>query len=362
MTREDQIIQIIDIVVSRIMTDVGSVGDIFDNAQKAGLLEAILFQLDEMGIAIESIFPEAIAEQYATGIKAGEALLIDAGISSGALVATSPSKRIHTEALNVLISDGMSDMKTAIQNVKDNLPGKLDEITAEVVKEFGAGIVSGENRNKVTARISDIFAKRGLTSFTVEDKNGNIRNLPLDFYAKTVTRTKLRSSHNQGSENRYRENKVDLVIVDEHYPTCKECASKQGIVISLTGDTPGYVTKDEIGLPPYHPNCRHTIKPYMAKFKTAEEIREDKRKKYKPGADNRTDAQKRAYQKEQAIKRKANQEKKDYEALKAVLGDRVPKTLGAFRRLRRKNDLGWQELQREYRTAIKEVDEERGSG
>jgi hypothetical protein len=358
-TREEIIIEIILEVTNGIFTEIGSVGDLWDNAQKAGLLESIIARLDELGITLEDIFPVAVAEAYGTGMSAGNAMLVEAGLAGGALVATVPSKRIHVEALDVLISEGMGDLKGAINTIKESFPEKLEKILGDVQKELGKTIITGENRKKATARVSQVLAKEGLTCFTVEDKNGNTRNLPLDFYASTVTKTKLRSAHNQGSENRYRENGVDLVRVDEHFPTCKQCASKQGIVISLTGDTPGYPTKDEVDLPPYHPNCRHTIRPYILKFKTPEEIERDKKKKYEPEKDDRTEAQKKAYQKEQAIRRKANEEKKDYEAIKAVLGDKAPKTLGAFRRMRRKKDLGWQGLQKSYREALNTMDEER---
>lgn len=358
-TREEIILEIILEVTNGLFTDIGSIGDLWDNDQKASLLEMIIARLDELGITLEDIFPKAIAESYSTGMVSGDAMLIEAGLAGGALVSTVPSKRIHVEALDALISGGMGDLKGAINTIKENFPDKLEKILGDVQKELGKTIITGETRRVATARVSEVLAREGLTCFKVEDKNGVVRNLPLDFYASTVVKTKLRSAHNQGSENRYRENGVDLVRVDEHFPTCKVCASKQGIVISLTGDTPGYPTKDEVGLPPYHPHCRHTIRPYLLKFKTPEEIAQDKKKKFEPEKDTRTDAQKKAYQKEQAIRRKANEEKKDYEAIKAVMGDKAPKTIGAFRRMRRKKDLGWKQLQTDYKKAINTMDEER---
>lgn len=362
MNREELIIEIIQKITEGIITDIGSVGDLFDNAQKAGLLESIFARLDELGLSLSDIFPEAIAEQYALGLATGEAALIEAGIGAGALVATSPKKRIHIEALDELISEGMGDLKGAIATIRESMSDRLDTILENVTKDLGTSILTGENRKAATARISQTFAKEGLTAFVVKDKNGKKRNLPLDFYAATVTKTKLRTAHNKATENRYRENNVDLVIVDVHSPTCKECASKQGIVLSLTGDTKGYQIASEVGLPPYHPNCRHTIRPYILKFKTLEEIAQDKKRKYKPDVDPRSDAQKKVYAKEQAIKRKANEEKKAYEKIKAALGDKAPKTLGAFRRLRRKNDPRFIELQKQYREAIDIQDSELESG
>lgn len=361
LSREEIIIRMITEIMEAIVNDISGAEDLLDDARRAGLLGSILSRLDELEINLADVLPAGMAEEYFKGMTFADESLIVAGLTDRTKIRSGINNRIHIEALNALVSDGVGDLRTAIQNIRDTAPNRLESIMNDVQNSLGKSILTGENRRVASARVSEIFLKEGLTAFKVIDKNGVERNLPLDFYAKTVTKTKLRQSHNTGTENRYIENEVDLVRVDEHYPTCKECASKQGIVISLAGKTKGYPTKKQVGLPPYHPNCRHTIRPYMLEGKTDEEIERDKKKKYEPGKDNRTPAQIKAYETEQAIRRKANQEKKDYEKLKAVLGeDKMPKTLGAFRRLRRKNDLGWKQLQNDYRKAISEIDGESG--
>jgi len=357
-TKEEQIVEIVAAVVESLITDIGSVGDIFDNAQKAGLLEAILSRLHELGIVLEQLFPKAVAEAYSTGLKFGEAALVTAGLTGGTLVATAPSKLIHVEALDALVSKGMGDLKAAIRTMEEEIPERLEQVLEDVQKDLGTTILTGENRKKATARVAHTFAKEGLYSFITADN----KKLPLDFYAATVTKTKLRDAHNQGSVNRYIENGVDLVIVDKHFPTCKVCAQKQGIVISLSGKTKGYISAEEIGLPPFHPHCRHTIKPYILRGKTAEEIRKDKAVKYKPAKDTRTPAQKKAYETEQRIRKVANAEKKQYEAMKVRLGDKAPKTLAAFRRMKRKGNKQWIQLQKDYRDSIRISDTEREGG
>lgn len=354
-TKEEQIVEIIQKVVAAIISDVGSVGDLFDNAQKAGLLEAIIKRLEDLGIKLTHIFPKAIAEQYSMGITFGEGALISAGFTGSALIATTPQKAIHVEALDALVSKGMGDLKAAIRTIIEEAPDRLEQMLEDVQKELGSTILNGENRKKATARVSEAFIKHGLSCFTTADG----KQLPLDFYAATVTKTKLRDAHNQGSVNRYKENGVDLVIVDKHFPTCSECAKKQGIVISLSGKTPGYISADKIGLPPFHPHCRHTVRPYVLKFKTPEEIEADRKVKYKPTKDTRTPAQKKAYETEQRIRAKARAEKQQYERMKARLGDKAPKTLAAFRRMKRKGNKSWIQLQKDYRDSIKLMDDER---
>lgn len=353
-SREEKIKEIIQYAVDQIYTEIGSVGNLFDNAEKAQLVENILSILDDLGLSLEEVFPEAVAEQYATGIRLGEEALITAGLTGEALVATAPTKRIHREALDALVSKGMGDLKSAIATAKESVGVEIEEALNAVEKELGRKILTGDNIRVASNLVAQRFAEHGLTAFVTSDD----KYLPLDYYSRLVVRTKLRDANVTGSVNRYTENKVDLVYIDEHHPTCSVCAKRQGLVISLSGDTEGYPTADETGLPPFHPHCQHDIRPYIPEFKSKSEIERDK-KPFKPGDDKRTETQRKAYEREQAIRRRASREKKAYEQLKATMGDDAPKTLGAYRRMKRKNDKGWKKLQEEYAESVRLLDEEK---
>ena len=77
-------------------------------------------------------------------------------------------------------------------------------------------------------------------------------------------------------------------------------------------------------------------------------------KKFDPGKDTRSESDKKEYRKEQEIRRKANEEKKQYYRYVALLGDDAPKTLGGFRRMKRSNSIKYQELKAEYRRVSRE--------
>ncbi|MDA6141364.1 hypothetical protein OSK03_26650, partial [Escherichia coli] len=66
-------------------------------------------------------------------------------------------------------------------------------------------------------------------------------------------------------------------------------------------------------------------------------------------------SQQKAYKKEQDIRRKAHEELKAYERYTAVLGKNAPKTIGAFRRIKRNGGESWQKLQLAYRQANREL-------
>lgn len=99
-------------------------------------------------------------------------------------------------------------------------------------------------------------------------------------------------------------------------------------------------------------SCRHTTLPYVIEYKSKEDIQAEKNKwkKFNPDKDTRSPAEKREYEKEQAIRRQANAEKKQYARFNALLGDENYKTIGAFRRGKRENTKKFQQLQSKYRS------------
>lgn len=101
-------------------------------------------------------------------------------------------------------------------------------------------------------------------------------------------------------------------------------------------------------------SCRHTVSPYVAEFHSDNDIQSELRKwsSFDPNRDTRSSAQVHAYDHEQAIRRQANAEKKQYANYQMVFGDRAPKTLGAFRRMKRQNTAKFQTLQQEYRSIM----------
>jgi hypothetical protein len=181
------------------------------------------------------------------------------------------------------------------------------------------------------------FARHGLTSFLTKDG----KRLPLDVYAPMVTRTKRKEANIKGQINRYTENGIEYVKISPHSPACGICAGHFGVIVQITGEPTGNIPHvKNTRLPPFHPNCKCSIVP----IRTLEG--EDIIQVRDPN-NSRTEAQRRAYAAEQKIRRKANDEKKLYQKMKAE-GVEVPATLAAFRRKRRANDESWKEMQSSY--------------
>lgn len=347
----ERFLKILEELLQRLLGIILKPKDLLDDRESNSVKETLVKIFDALEKMVDKVVPGGLTKSYENGLKQAAEDLKAAGMNK--LVITGVSFFIHKEAVSAINDDTILDLKAAIRTAKENAIQSIDQTLAEVKEDIKTGVILGDTRKIVSQRVASAFAKKGLTSFVTKDG----KNLPLDFYARTVVKTKTRQAHTTGAVNRYNENDVHLVKIDEHHPTCHVCARYQGLVVSLTGNQDGFPNVKEVPLPPYHPNCEHTIRPFVIEFKSQEEIRaeRDRWERYDSEKDIRSKAQQKAYEKEQQIRRVANQEKKQYAKLRAALGDKAPKTIGAYRRMKRKNDVKWKKLQSEYRSAVKSM-------
>lgn len=356
---EEQLLEYLQEIIIGITEKIGE-KDLTEEEEQATLIEEISSLLQSFGIAIEEIIPKMIIEKYFSGVDQATSLLIAAGVNiapaaaltSAGLVAKDFQKAIHLDAVEELLDNTLMDLKAAIRTAEASAITTINDTIKQVKGDITKGIIVGDARKVMQEKVARSFAQGGLTSFTTVDN----KQLPLDFYAMTVTRTKMRDAAVKGSANRYTDSGQDLVKIIGNSDLCGVCAKYRNLVVSLSGNTPGYpkVGDNGIKLPPFHPNDRCNVQPFVARFKTEEELAEAKKRNaaYEPDEDPRTPAQKRAYEKEQKARRQANAEKKQFMRWQAAMGADAPKTLGAFRRMKRENTPKFQELQSNYRSLM----------
>lgn len=145
----------------------------------------------------------------------------------------------------------------------------------------------------------------------------------------------------------------DLVECSVIHPTCPTCASLQGRIYSISGNTPGYPslydTAFKNGYSIIHPNCRHQFFPYNPKFHTEEENERLQRDTNRPWDTETSDinakqreAYREQYAKAQMQMRQWNKELNAYREYKELCRQRgedpAYKTLGSFRRAYRSEE------------------------
>lgn len=321
----------------------GSVENLLNNRQLNAILQSIVASLEQLGINVAEALPQLITEEYAAGSDLAVTQLAQAGIIGGALdggLNTDFKRQIHVEAVQELILDTGNDLQAAIRTAMFNGTNGITNIVNNVTTALGKSLITGSPRKVAQREVARLFANEGLTSFVTRDG----KRLPLSFYAQTVTRTKRKDANVKGQVNRYTENGVKYVKILPHAPACHICSGHFGVIIQISGEiVAGVPHISNTKLPPFHPNCKCSMVPILSL--DGEAIIQP------AAADNRTEAQRRAYNAEQKIRRRANKEMKLYQKMQAE-GVEVPASIGAFRRQIRKNDQPWKDLQEEYRRAI----------
>lgn len=374
MTNEELLIAYIQEVVTEMAEQIAKF-DLTRQEQVDALLLKMASLLDKFDLTVTELMPLTIIEKYfgsvdeATALMAASGLNVapvaaittttaaTAGVAVGAAaftIAEPFKKKIHVDAVNELIADSLLDFRAAIRTAKTSGHSCILETLEAVKGDLVKGMAQGQARKKIQATVQATFLEKGFDAF--ESSDG--RMIPLDAYAMTVVRTKTRDASVQGSTNRYVDSGQDLVQIIENSDTCPICGRFRDMVVSLTGKTEGYpaVGQNGIKLPPYHPNCRGSVRPYVARFKTEDEMAATKKRnaKYAEGKDIRTKQQKEDYKTEQKARARANNEKKQFMRWQQRLGAEAPKTLGAFRRMKRENSVKFQELQSMYRSSSSE--------
>jgi Phage minor capsid protein 2 len=358
---QDQLIQYIQDVAEEIYGYVINANDLLNDAKFQELQRMIEEILAQLGTTIEEVVPAQVIASYFGGVNTASSLLAAQGVAvTGGLALTASGQiargfqtKIHMEAVEVLMQDTLSDMRAAVRTAQQSAIGNITQTLTEVKRDITAGLIAGDPSKVVSKRVAKSFAQNGLTSFVTSDN----KRLPLDVYSNLVARTKFKQANLTGAVNRYEENEVTLVKVSGNTPTCSKCAAYRDQVFSLTGEHEGFVHLDVRKVFPLHPHCRCSLQSWVIQYKTPEEIEKAKQlaKSFNPQKDKRSKSQQAAYKKQQDIRRKANDEKKQFARWRGLLGDDMYKTIGAFRRGKRQNSVKFQELQSEYMSLSQQI-------
>jgi len=141
---------------------------------------------------------------------------------------------------------------------------QVNKAIAEGYEEGGPGVRGGEGVGAgspygAKLKLQDALMEKAQDGkfISIVDKNGVTRMYNVADYTKMVVRTKLAEASTQGVVSSTLAAGGDLVQVSIHNTLCEECAPYEGKVFSLSGKDEDFPPADE--LPPYHPNCEHTI-------------------------------------------------------------------------------------------------------
>ena len=148
----------------------------------------------------------------------------------------------------------MLDSLNHIWRDTDDVYRQIVEAATDSAQQTGGTVY-----DSVTQILSE-FAQRGVRGFT--DRAG--RKWELQAYADMAMRTAMQKASMLSTFDAMIQHGIDVCYVNAHMGACPLCYKWQGVLMSLTGATPGLPTVREAmddGL--FHPNCAHIPQEYI---------------------------------------------------------------------------------------------------
>lgn len=162
------------------------------------------------------------------------------------------------------ISDTYEDLLSATKNTERKIKQLVKRVVSHHIR---AKALQKAGRKDMERAIINDLTKAGLSrSLNEEGWVGIVdaagRRWNLSTYVRMVTKTKLQQAHVEGVRTEGLERGIDLAVISSHGAE-DACRYFEGLVISLNGLTPGYLTYEELRKSNliFHPNCQHTVRP-----------------------------------------------------------------------------------------------------
>jgi hypothetical protein len=187
---------------------------------------------------------------------------------------------VNVQTKASIVSTSVSDYVIGLDSGQKKL-NRLFRSTQQLnitENELNKSITDGFNEKRsfygTKKRLQEVLLQDALDKkyIVVIDKNGKPINYKVTSYAETVARTKLTESQSAGTVNLATAVGSDLVQVSSHNTKTPFDAQFEGKVYSLSGTDPDF--PPATFLPPFHPNCIHTITIYFKEAQPEKTLKE----------------------------------------------------------------------------------------
>lgn len=322
------------------------------------LLRQIQKELKKLKKSSKALVEQLIKENYKTGL---QNLIDDLLKDNTAPRLFNMFSKLNISQIELITQNANIDLNKAINIVGRRVQDAVREAGVEATAEK---LTTGQTVREMQKNLEKKLEQQNLTA--VEYANGT--KMLIEKYAETVARSTTAETQNKAKVIQGQDWGYNLVRFTEHSPTCEVCSMYQGRVYALTKEAANgkykgskgqalhflylYDTALISGYSTIHPNCRHRLSVLPAGAYTAAEMEEFSRKSMQPFEDMRSDKERKAYAQEQAVKRKRNESRKQYEKIKVALPNEAPKTFAAFVKMKAAKSERYKELLKDYRTVM----------
>lgn len=237
-------------------------GDLTTARRRAQQLRACLDVLQRLGLQADPLAREAIRQAAIDGADDAASGLRRIGVQLAA-VGEQSFAAVNADAVAVM----QDSIVAALQGARATVGRQVEDVFAREGRNQVMRSLLGAEASPQLAqrRLVRTLAEQGQTGFV--DAGG--RRWTLRRYAEMAVRTSTREAVVQGSVNRMVAHDVNLARVSIHPDSCTTCKPFEGRLVDLGGSTAdfdGEPVMDASRLPPFHPNCRHTLQPFASRI------------------------------------------------------------------------------------------------
>lgn len=172
-----------------------------------------------------------------------------------------PYSQLNTYKMNQIVQDTMEDLLFVTQHTSKELKKLVRETFTKNIQYHGLVNENQKNIKKLIEKdlskkfLQESLQKRGFVG--IVDSSGRKWNLKT--YVDMAVSTKMNQAYTEGLKDRAVATGKDLAVIPEKGAK-DACKYFEGMLISLTGATKGYMTYDQLkatGLV-FHPRCVHS--------------------------------------------------------------------------------------------------------
>ncbi|MEH7117205.1 phage minor capsid protein [Neobacillus vireti] len=225
------------------------------------IMRQINFWLKELNTGMAKEIEKLIKKVFKDG-QAYHLLSVKEAKTWEKAVSSASFNKLQRGKVEALIADTYEDILLATHHTSNSIKKVVRDTTAKVAR-----INSLQNRGykDMAKQLEKELTKQGLSKTIVKDGFVGItdragRKWDLATYSKMVVTTKTNQAFIEGVRHESEETGFDLAVIS-HHGAEDACSNWEGMVISLSGKTEGYITykqardTNEI----FHPNCEHTV-------------------------------------------------------------------------------------------------------
>lgn len=365
MTAQEKLIAIYEQAEKRLFAIIQKKGAFASAAMyERSLLQQVQKELNRLKANSAKTVDELVIENYQNSLNEliEDLKKIGAPIDMDITPAQLAMSKLNTRQIELIARNATGDFNKAINIIGRRTQDMIRTVTLEATAQK---LSTGQTVKQMQKSLTEIFKAQNV--FSVPYKNG--ASMPIKKYAEMTARSTTAETQNKAQTTQGIDWGYDLVRMTDHSPTCPICAMYQGRVYAITREAANGKYKAPDGTPLYfpylydtafvkgyetiHPNCRHRISIFPARAYKKEELLKFSQKSTAPFEDTRTDAERKAYAEQQAEKRRRNENRKQYERIKAVLPNDAPKSFAEFVRMKQANSENYQNLMKDYRYILR---------